>query len=188
MYKLNLLFFPFILLYQIKLILGVKSEEILKKRKLQNDDSFKILDSSDIVSTSQIPKFSFTTNEGIGNDVFIRGNLRNSNGDFIKINCGASGNNVSCIPIEKYSSLLPLTINEIYYFTDQKRKPIEISNEFMFYNPITSSKKYYSFDTTNDLLNLSLKYESKGPISFIFKNSENSSDDKNVTGEILEKM
>ena len=45
MYKLNLLFFPFILLYQIKLILGVKSEEILKKRKLQNDDSFKILDS-----------------------------------------------------------------------------------------------------------------------------------------------
>ena len=115
MYKLNLLFFPFILLYQIKLILGVKSEEILKKRKLQNDDSFKILDSSDIVSTSQIPKFSFTTNEVIGNDVFIRGNLRNSNGDFIKINCGASGNNVSCIPIEKYSSLLPLTINEIYY-------------------------------------------------------------------------
>ena len=187
MYKLNLLFFPFILLYQIKLILGVKSEEILKKRKLQNDDSFKILDSYINVSTSQIPKFSFTIDEKIENNVFIRGNLRNSNGDLIKINCGKSENNVSCIPIEEYSSLLPLKINEIYYFTDQKRKPIEISNEFMFYNPITSSKKYYSFDTTNDLLNLSLKYESKGPISFIFKNSENSSDDKNVTGEILEK-
>ena len=76
MYKLNLLFFPFILLYQIKLILGVKNEELLKKRKLQSD--FKILDSFEIEQTSQIPKFSFTASETIGNSVFIRGNLRNS--------------------------------------------------------------------------------------------------------------
>ncbi len=187
MYKLNLLFFPFILLYQIKLILGVKSEEILKKRKLQNVDSFKILDSLDIVSTSEIPKFSFrvVVNESIGNDIFIRGNLRNSKGDFIKINCGASGNDVSCIPIENYSSLLPLTINEIYYFDNQGKQVLNISQELLFYNLIKNSTKYHFFDSNKLLLNLSLNYESEEPISFIFKNSKNDSDNITVTGTIL---